>query len=117
MSSRPETALLVSAALRHANSQQVQMVLVRRGAATAGSVLVRLDLADGRCRLEGRVLDLEGKYRWRNLLNEDSLPADEVEARLEREYRYDPDCWVIAIDSPDGVNTLAMLEEELMEGV
>ena len=106
MSSSLTTAVLVQSALALANRNMVAMVLVRRGDADNGAVLVRLDLPDGSSVIESRTLDIDGDYRWTMLAGDPPLTAQEAEARLEREISFDPDCWIVAIDSAIGDNPL-----------
>ena len=100
------TALLVDAALAMANRSLVSLVLVRRGDHDHGAVLVRLDHPDGTASLESRVLDIDGDYKWSVVMGDPPVAAAEVEARLEKELFFDPDCWVLAVDSAVGDNPL-----------
>jgi len=96
--------MAVKAALALANRLMVTAVLVRRGNADAGSILVRLDYPDGTARIEQRQLDLDGSYQWQDVTGTGPLAPEDAEARLEREQRYDPDLWVIAVDAVNGTN-------------
>jgi hypothetical protein len=96
------TELLVQSALAMANKNLVSMVLVRRGDADNGAVLVRLDLPDGTAVIESRRLDVDGVYRWSVLAGEPPLSIADAEARLMKEIGFDPDCWIVAIDCAVG---------------
>ena len=78
------------------------------GDSAHGSVLVRLDQPDGGAILESRVLSATG-YEWISLHGDTVLSADEASARLDSEIAFDPDCWVVAIDSVMGDNPLKEL--------
>ncbi|MCE2516308.1 MAG: DUF1491 family protein [Alphaproteobacteria bacterium] len=106
MSSSLTTTMLVQSALAMANRNMVAMVLVRRGDADNGAVLVRLDLPDGTAIIESRTLDIDGRYRWTVLAGDPPLSIEEADARLAREISFDPDCWIVAIDSAIGDNPL-----------
>lgn len=98
------TKMMVDAALALANASMVTAMLERRGNSDHGSVLVRLDAPDGLCRLEQRVLDLDGHYTWQDVTGDAPLDAMAAAERLDREARYDPDLWVIAVDASLGDN-------------
>lgn len=100
------TAMLVQSAMAMANQQLVSMVLVRRGDHDHGAVLVRLDHPDGTSVIESRSLDMDGEYRWAVLAGDPPLSPDEADARLAKEISFDPDCWIVAIDSAIGENPL-----------
>jgi len=106
MTSPPQlnAVMTVKSALALANQLLVTAVLVHRGNAEAGSILVRLDYPDGTARIEQRQLDLDGTYQWQDVSGAQALSPDEAEARLERERRYDPDLWIIAVDAVNGSN-------------
>lgn len=115
MSSSLTTELLVQSAMATANQQMVSMVLIRRGDAKNGAVLVRLDLKDGgphgRVIIESRSLDFDGQYSWSvlagsALASDPPLTTEEADARLAREIGFDPDCWIVAVDSDTGHNPL-----------
>jgi hypothetical protein len=104
LSPQLSSTMAVKAALALANQMMVTAVLVHRGNAEAGSILVRLDYPDGSARIEQRQLDLDGTYQWQDVTGEDMLKPEEAEARLDRERRYDPDLWIIAVDAVNGAN-------------
>ncbi len=105
MLSQLKTSMLVQSAMAVANSQMVAMVLVRRGDADNGAVLVRLDLPDGSSLIERRVLNIDGDYEWTQMTDAPISSAD-AEAYCAREINIDADCWIIAIDSVIGNNPL-----------
>ena len=100
------TALMVHAAMAMANRSLVSCVLIRRGDHDHGAVLVRLDHPDGSASLESRVLDIDGDYKWSVIMGDPPCAAADVDARIEKELSFDPDCWVLAIDSAVGDNPL-----------
>lgn len=104
------TALMVQAAMAMANRSLVSCVLIRRGDHDNGAVLVRLDHPDGSASLESRVLNFDGGYDWTVVMGDPPCPTAEVDARIEKELSFDPDCWVLAIDSAVGDNPLKAME-------
>ena len=106
LTSKLKTSMLVQSALAMANRNMVSMVLVRRGDPDGGVVFVRLDHPDGTSVIESRVFDIDGDYVWTVLTGDKPLTSAEAEARLNREISFDPDCWVVAVDSAMGDNPL-----------
>ena len=104
----------VSAHLRLCALKGIDAVLRRRGSAEAGAIFVAVD------RLDGRV-DLYGPAP-QPLLGEDELgrvfsailsgrEPGEIEARMGREIRFDPDLWGSAIDDREGRSLLEIAPE------
>ena len=65
MTSRLKTDMLVAAALRIAMSELIDCVVLRRGNADAGAILVHIDRLDGGHMLLARALEFDGSYAWR----------------------------------------------------
>ena len=113
MMARMKTEMLVSAALRVAGGELIDCVVLRRGNAEAGAILVHIDALDGRHRLLARALEFDGTYGWRPVVagpdNDGWAPSDAVEARLRREMEIDPDAWVLAIQDTRARNPFDLL--------
>ena len=109
---RLRTDFFVSAHLRRCAVEGVDAVLRRRGAAEAGAVFVKVDRLDGTADLYGpapqSLVDESGERRFTALMRADSPP--EVEARLAREGRFDPDYWLMEIDDRAGRHLLDLAE-------
>ena len=97
---RMKTEMLVGAALRIASGELIDCVVLRRGNAEAGAILVHIDALDGRHRLLARSLEFDGSYGWRPVVggaqNDGWVGEETVETRLRREMEIDPDAWVLA---------------------
>jgi hypothetical protein len=101
---RLTTAMLVAAVMAEANREMVSVVLSHRGDAARGTIFVRLEGKNGQARVEGRHHDPAKGYVWAALHAEDWIDSPAAEAILEKQISYDQDCWVINVDSPEGVN-------------
>jgi hypothetical protein len=108
MMARMKTEMLVGAALRIASGELIDCVVLRRGNAEAGAILVHIDDLDGRHRLLARALEFDGSYGWRPVLagpeNDGWASGEAVETRLRREMEIDPDAWVLAIQDAKARN-------------
>ena len=86
----------VSALLRRVNGAGDFATVVHRGEAVAGSVaLIHRDRAGG-VRALSRTLGASGTYVWRT-----AATGDSVDAWVVRQRGFDPDLWVIELDTPD----------------
>lgn len=97
----------VRAYLARLQAAHIPAYVTSRGDATAGAVLVKLATLDGKARLFQRSFDLMSGARTWVVLAEG--PEPEVDQAVVRQRRYDPDLWVIEIESREG---RTLLDEE-----
>ena len=80
--------------------------LRRRGAPEAGAIFVKIDRLDGTAALYGPAPQSEighdGMHRFRLLQDLDWVSAGDVELRLQRELKFDPDLWFVEIEDRAG---------------
>jgi hypothetical protein len=96
--------LWVAAYLNRLRLTDIPAFVVRRGDATAGAVLVKLNTLDGRAALWQRSVDLmTGDRRW-VVLTEGT--EAEVDASVARQRGFDPDLWVIEVEDRHGRHLL-----------
>jgi hypothetical protein len=99
----------VSAHLRLCALNGIDAVLRRRGAAEAGAIFVALDRLDGSADLYGPAPpSFDGEERGGRVFApvlRGATPLD-IEARMQRELKFDPDLWWIAIDDREGRSLL-----------
>jgi hypothetical protein len=104
----------VAAHLRRCAVEGVSAVLRRRGAAEAGAIFVKLDRLDGTASLYGpapqSLLGEGGGARLFTSLLENVATVD-VEERMSREARFDPDFWLVEIEDRDGRHFLEVGDE------
>ena len=88
-------------------------MLIRRGAAEAGAIFIDLDYLDGshtffapapQSELEGEI----GRY-WVRAHKSDRLERESVHSRMMREVSFDPDLWVVAVESREGKHFLDLI--------
>jgi hypothetical protein len=117
MTARIRSDFWVASHLRRCGVEGVSAVLRRRGAAEAGAIFVKLDRLDGTAALFGpapqSLLDDRGAVgRLFSPLIENA-PSHEVESRMQRESRFDPDFWLIEIEDRQGRHFLDLGEERI----
>ncbi len=106
---RLRSDIWVAAYLRRRNADGASAVLLRRGSAEAGAIVVKLDRLDGRTALYGLAPqsltgDLPpGVDRLFTRMHEPEWidPAD-AEARLARQVRFDSDLWIVEVEDRNG---------------
>jgi hypothetical protein len=111
---RLRSDLWVAAHLRRCAVEGVPAVLRRRGAAEAGAIFVKLDRLDGTASLYGPapqslVPDASGGRLFATVV--ENVPALDVEERMAREARFDPDFWLIEIEDRHGRHFLDLGDE------
>ncbi len=98
----------VSAYLRRCSVEGLDAALRKRGAAEAGAIFVKVDHLDGTASLYGPApqlfLDDSGERLFAPVL-QNATPLD-VEERMTRELRFDPDLWLVEVDDRQGRHLL-----------
>ena len=94
---RVKSGLLVSAALRFADTMLIDCVLERRGDADAGAIFVHIDALDGRHKLLARSLNFEGKYDWHIITDTEWVDAEAAATRLAAEMKMDQDAFIVSV--------------------
>lgn len=99
---RLATHVFVGAGLRRCAAEGVAAVVVRRGHADAGDVVIKHYLLGQGFRVWVRVRTGAGKVAFRCVTGD--TPGEEAEAdeKIARRIAADPDLWVVEIESRDG---------------
>lgn len=91
----------VSALIRRAELAGANAVVVRRGDARAGSVIVKVyDSSIRQARLYSEAFGPDGDRLWMQPVT--SAFESELDAYVERQRGYDPDLWVVEIEDRQG---------------
>jgi hypothetical protein len=90
----------VRAYLKRLELANIPAFVTAKGDATAGAVLVKCATLDGRARAFHRSFDLmTGERAWVMLAEGEEQAVDHL---VRRQRGFDPDLWVIEIESRDG---------------
>ena len=104
MTARLASHVWVGAYLARLRLENIPAYVIAKGDAEAGAVLVKVATLDGRATAYQRTLDLmTGARTWMVLAEGDEAEVDES-VRAQR--RFDPDLWVIEIESREGRSLL-----------
>ena len=99
----------VAAYLRRCAVESIDAVLRRRGAAEAGAIFVKIDHRDGTASLFGpapqSLIEADHRDRLFVPLLAKVTPLD-VEDYMRRQLSFDPDLWLLEIDSAEGRHLL-----------
>ncbi len=100
----------VHAYLRRLNLANIPAFVIHTGDPTAGAVLVKSNPLNGNAKLFHRTYDGDGQRVWSVL---DTGPEPEMDEIIIRQRRFDPDLWVIEVESRAG---RTLLDEEGLFG-
>jgi hypothetical protein len=98
MTARLTSAMLVSSLIRIVTQAGGNAVVLARGDAGAGAVLLFCCERGVFTSLQERILDAEGKYRWNPVGPSATDSAAEIDAYLMRRKARDSDMWLIELD-------------------
>ncbi len=103
---RVTSSLWVGAHVRRCFAEGAMAAVARRGAEEAGAIFVIVDRLNGTADLyapapQASFSESRPSERFFQRVAEGE-PLAEVDARIEREARFDPDLWVVAIEDRDG---------------
>lgn len=104
---RLATGFWVAAWRARAEAAGMPVYIARRGDETAGAVLVKCVTLDGRASLWAREYDLEsGMRKWGRIAEGTD---SEIDASVRKQAGFDPDLWIVEIESREG---RTLLEDE-----
>jgi len=106
---RLKSAIWVSAYLRRCSVEGAFAAVRRHGADEAGAVFIKVDRLDGTAALYGPASqsafddDQPAERMFTAVLGADMpVPEADVEARLVREIKFDPDLWIVEVEDRAG---------------
>jgi len=110
---RLKSGIWVAAYLRRCNVEGTFAAVRRRGADEAGAVFIKVSRLDGTATLYGPAAQSTfdevrpaDRVFTAVLGGEKPVPEADIEARLTREIRFDPDVWIVEIEDRLGRNFL-----------
>lgn len=95
------TDVWVSALIRRAELAGASAVVVRKGDARAGAVLIKAyNTRDRTARLYSETIGLDGDRLW--IQPHPDVPEFELDAYAARQADFDPDIWLVEIEDREG---------------
>ena len=97
----------VSAYIRRVEGEGSVAMLRRRGAAEAGAIFIKVDRLDGQAAFyapapQSLMQEDDGVRRWHRTHDAETIDAADVEARIVKELKFDPDLWIIEVEDRAG---------------
>ncbi len=102
MEPRLRTELWVKALIRRCDLASVPALVVRRGEAQGGVVLVKVNHLDGTACVYSQVRHAEGHRVWLGYGTDAKRDEASIDAYIERQVSRDPDLWVLEIEDKEG---------------
>lgn len=90
----------VSAYLTRLGLANIPAYVIAHGDDTAGAIMVKCARLDGTAQLYAREWDMDSDERPWTLTAD--LPEPQIDQAIRRQRGFDPDLWVIEIESRDG---------------
>jgi len=95
------TAFWIAAQIRIAAQSGVPMVIVHKGDATSGSILLKINRLDGTAEILSQVR-LDEERVWTPITDKPQMSEAEADAYLTRQIDFDPDVWVVEVEDRQG---------------
>jgi hypothetical protein len=99
---RIKASIWVQAQLRLCDRDAIPFVVMRRGDPDAGAILIKLDRGQAGFVVLARGYDENGRRAWTRATGEQAVSEADADAYLERQVKYDPDIWIVAVEDALG---------------
>lgn len=96
---RLKAEIWVKALIRRCEVAGVSALVVRRGDAGSGTVLLKVNTLDGQAQIYSPARDGEGELIW---LAKGRKTEAEADAYIEKQRSFDPDIWVVEVEDREG---------------
>ncbi len=110
---RLKSGIWIAAYLRRCNIEGAFAAVRRRGAEEAGAIFIKVSRLDGTATLYGPAPqsafdDAQPADRLFAVVlgNEQGVAEADIESRLGREIKFDPDLWIVEVEDREGRNFL-----------
>jgi hypothetical protein len=94
----------IMAQIRRCNADGITAMVVQKGEAQTGTLLVKINQFEIGCRVLSQMRDLDGELGWMAAFDGEPVPESEADSYLERAMSRDPDIWVVEIEDREGRN-------------
>lgn len=101
MSARLAAGMIVSALIRRIEASGGTGMILSKGDAISGAMLVVLTDRGRTSAILERALDAHGRYHWTPTGPDDPDAPGTLADYIGRRRRFDPDLWVVELDGPD----------------
>ncbi len=88
--------------LRQCLAEGTPATVAHKGDAKGGTLMLKLNLLDGGCRVLSQARGLDGSLGWLAAFKGEAVPEAEADAHIARARAREPDLWVVEIEHRDG---------------
>lgn len=99
---RLPTDVWIMAHIRRCSADGIPATVVRKGDATGGMLLLKLNQLDQGCRVLNQARDIDGVLGWMAAFDGALVPEPEADDYITRAAARDPDLWVVEIEEREG---------------
>ena len=98
-----KSIIKIQSAIRLSFAKNKFVTVLKKGDKDNGVILLKLIRKDNKSRLLGRSINEFGKYVWNDVLVNIEIWQDEkiIANRIEKEISYDPDLWILEIETDE----------------
>ncbi|MBL4603351.1 MAG: DUF1491 family protein [Emcibacteraceae bacterium] len=100
---RLQSDILVSAEIRRCNALFLSAVVVHKGDAGRGVMLIKQYVHGKGAKVYTQIRDMDDKLVWHQPLGDDWVEEPKADMYIKRQRDFDEDLWVIEIDDPKGL--------------
>lgn len=111
MEPKLKAELWVKAYIRRCAAAGCPAMVVRRGFAAAGAVLIKVNRLDGSAMVYVQARRGDGALVWVAGAGQAPAPDAEAEAYIARSLKIDPDIWVVEVEDREGRHFLDDVDE------
>lgn len=101
---RIPTHIWVMAQVRTAFNDGRPTMVLQKGEANSGVVLVKISKLDGTCRLLMQQRDIDGILGWASVFKEGDVLEPQADDYIRRAGDRDGDLWIVESEDPQGQN-------------
>ncbi len=98
------TGLIVDAKIRELSTGGVACYVIQKGPYEGGSILVKVCAAGQGAQIYSRILTIDGKTAWTQVFDAGPVAESEADAYINAERDFDPDLWIIEIETKEIFN-------------
>lgn len=98
MEPRLTSSVFVSSLVRRVNAEGGSAMILKKGDADAGAIMLLLCERGRNLRVFERQLDFEHGYIWRKTAVENEQDIEFIDKFINSRQRVDPDLWVVELD-------------------